>query len=84
MYTKIYFSTRNTTKKAISLALSHCLLYQKRALKSSEQVRKAGELGEWVMYLTTPLWPRDRSCLRDAFLASQQHSEVVTSSGNIT
>ena len=60
------------------------LLYQNLALKSSEQVRNAGEEGEWQKYLTTPLWPRERSCFREAFRASQQHSEVVFSSGNMT
>ena len=59
-------------------------LYQNLALKSSEQVRKAASVGEWVMYRTEPLWPRDKSCFLDALRESQQHNEVVASSGNMT
>ena len=60
------------------------LLYQNRALKSSEHVRNAGVDGECTMCRTTPLWPRERSCLREAFRESQQQSDVVASSGNMT
>ena len=59
-------------------------LNQNLALKSSEQVRKAACVGEWTIMRTAELWPRESSCFRLAFLASQQQSEVVASSGNMT
>ena len=59
-------------------------MYQNLALKSSEQVRNAGDTGECDMCLTTPLCPRESSCFREALRESQQHRDVVASSGNIT
>ena len=44
-------------------------LNQKRARKSSEQVRKAASVGECVIKRTAPLCPRESSCfLEGAFI----------------
>ena len=59
-------------------------LNQKRARKSSEHVRNAASVGECVIKRTAPLCPRESSCFLEAFRESQQHRDVVTSSGNIT
>ena len=60
------------------------LLTQNLALKSSEHVRKAEEVGECTMCRTAPLWPKDSSWRRVAERESQQHNDVVASSGNKT
>ena len=59
-------------------------LNQNRARKSSEHVRNAASVGECVIKRTAPLWPKDNSCFLEAFRESQQHKDVVASSGNIT
>ena len=46
--------------RSLSSSLNQCkgiLRNQKRALKSSEQVRNAGAVGEWTISLTGPLCP---------------------------
>lgn len=58
--------------------------YQKRARKSSEQVRNAGEIGECVIKRTGPLWPKDIRFKRLLFREFQEHKDVVASSGNNT
>uniref|UniRef100_A0A1A9VE18 Uncharacterized protein n=1 Tax=Glossina austeni TaxID=7395 RepID=A0A1A9VE18_GLOAU len=58
--------------------------YQKRARKSSEHVRKAGELGECVIKRIGPLWPKDIKFKRQLLREFQEHKEVVASSGNKT
>ena len=74
----------NKTNNDCERKLFQALLHQYRARMSSEQVRKAGLVGEWTICLTAWLWPSDNSCFRLALRASQQHNDVVASSGNMT
>lgn len=58
--------------------------HQKRALKSSLQVMKPGLVGEWTMQRTMLLCPRLSRFFLSAERLSQQHSEMVRSSGSST
>ena len=44
----------------------------KYVVLKSEQERKAAWVGECTIHLTLPLWPRDSSCFRLAFLRREQ------------
>jgi len=51
----------NKNKKYLIYDSINCFLYQKRALKSSEQVKNADEFGECTIERIGPLWPKNNS-----------------------